>query len=255
MASRDHIKFGKKLVSYEINPHDKKDRGDTGIHTAIFEDGTMVQGTLLVGADGSRSAVRAQLLPELKFVDTGICCIYGKSPLNSELQIKCPERYRRWITVVQTQTPIIQSIISRQSSPVTMVCDPCHFSNRDAYPHIPEDYVHFGILFPRDLLGCDLSNEKVDERLRKDPYSASMDIASEWDSLIRSLIELQDSDLTCGIRIYSAPEVIPAWRTSCRVIVIGDAIHLMSPTGGVGAVAVLNRCHPAYESHIRRRNF
>lgn len=108
------------------------------------------------------------------------------------------------------------------------------------YPSIPQDYVHFGILFPRSLLGHGLSEDEVDEKLRSDSPGVGLDITSEWHPSIRSLIELQDRDLTYGMRILSAPEDIPAWETSSRVTVMGDAIHVMSPTGGVGAVAALN---------------
>ena len=238
---QENVRFGKKLVSYEVfNTGDDGVGDDAGVVRVSFEDGTTAEGTFLVGADGSRSVVRAQHLSGHEFLDMGVCCLYGKSPLNDELQARFPERHRRWITVVRDQTPIIQSIIARKTSPVIMVCEACHFTNRETYPHLPQDYVHFGFMFPRDILGKGLSDDQVDEKLRGDPSSVALDITSEWDPSIRSLIELQDRDLTYGMRILSAPESIPAWETSSRVTAIGDAVHLMSPTGGVGAVAALN---------------
>lgn len=238
----DHVRFGKRFASYRfLSSNNGQDEDDgTGLVEALFEDGSTAQGHLLVGADGSRSAVRAQHIPAYDFLDTGVCCVYGKSTLNAELRSRFPEKHRRWITVVQDRTPIIQSIINKKSSPVTMVCEPCHFSNRHVYSHLPEDYVHFGIMFPRYLLGRNLSNHAADERLRTDAHGVSMDVTSEWDPSIRSLIELQDRDLTYGMRILTAPAVIPAWETSGRVTALGDAVHVMSPAGGVGAVAALN---------------
>lgn len=42
------------------------------------------------------------------------------------------------------------------------------------------------------------------------------------------------------MRVLSAPEDNPAWKASSRDTVMGDAVHVMSPTGGVGAVAALH---------------
>ena len=52
-----NIQYGKRLVSFQ------EDR--EGV-TAFFEDGTSARGDILVGADGSNSSVRAQLLPGFK---------------------------------------------------------------------------------------------------------------------------------------------------------------------------------------------
>lgn len=49
--------FGMPLQRFEQNA--------SGV-TAIFADGTRVRGDLLIGADGTRSTVRAQLMPEVK---------------------------------------------------------------------------------------------------------------------------------------------------------------------------------------------
>lgn len=238
----DHLRFGKRLVSYRfLESDDDDDQEDAaGLVEALFADGSTARGNLLVGADGSRSAVRAQHIPTYEFIDTDVCCVYGKSTLNAELRSRFPERHRRWITVVQDRTPIIQGIINKKSTPVTMVCEPCQFSNRDAYPHLPEDYVHFGIMFPKELLGRGLSDHAVDERLRGDAHGVSLDITSEWDPSVRSLVELQDRELTYGMRILTAPAAIPSWETSGRVTALGDAVHVMSPAGGVGAVAALH---------------
>lgn len=234
----DHVRFGKKLLSYRLLSSSQ--RSEHARVEAVFDDGTTSAGTLLVGADGSRSAVRAQHIPDCEFLDTGVCCVYGKSALNADLRARLPERHLRWITVVRDQTPIIQSIIDKKSSPVTMVYEACRFRNRQIYPHLPEDYVHFGIMFPKDLLGQGTSDQAIDERLRSDAHGVSLDTTSEWDPSIRALVELQDRDLTYGMRILTAPMDIPAWPTSGAVTALGDAVHVMSPAGGVGAVAALN---------------
>jgi 2-polyprenyl-6-methoxyphenol hydroxylase-like FAD-dependent oxidoreductase len=222
------VHFGKQFDRYEA--------GDGGVKV-FFNDGSVEYGTLLVGADGSRSAVRGQFLPSLNAVDTEACCIYGKSVLGPELQERFPQKHRRWITVALDQTPILQSIISGDA-PITLVSEPCHFSNRDTHPDLPEDYVHWGLLFHKNSLG--LGEEELNEALRSNSPELALVITSEWDPSIRSLIELQDRSLTSGMRVHSASPEIERWTPSASVTVLGDAVHVMSPSGGVGAVAALN---------------
>ena len=42
------------------------------------------------------------------------------------------------------------------------------------------------------------------------------------------------------MRVYSASPEIGTWEPSSHITLLGDAIHLMSPSSGVGAVAALN---------------
>ena len=60
--------------------------------TVTLADGTTARGDLLVGADGIRSAVRSQLLPEVPVIPTGIkgIGIYGRTPLTPELDELLP---------------------------------------------------------------------------------------------------------------------------------------------------------------------
>jgi 2-polyprenyl-6-methoxyphenol hydroxylase-like FAD-dependent oxidoreductase len=57
----DVVHFDKTFVRYEQS-------GDSV--TAYFADGSSATGTLLVGADGVRSRVRGQLLPDARAIDT-----------------------------------------------------------------------------------------------------------------------------------------------------------------------------------------
>lgn len=51
----------------------------------MFGDGSFAECTLLVGADGSKSVFRNQLLPNHKIMDTSSGVIYGKPPLTPKV--------------------------------------------------------------------------------------------------------------------------------------------------------------------------
>ncbi|KAI1819813.1 hypothetical protein F4861DRAFT_110669 [Xylaria intraflava] len=184
---------------------------------ASFSDGSSEVGTLIVGTDGYASAVRRQLLPWYSFVDTGVCCVYSKNPLGPELCARLPEEYRKWITVVQGQTPMIQNIISGEN-PIVMVCEPFYMAQRNAMPDLPDDYIHWGILFRDDVLG--LNAGERDEALKRDSLNSALNITSEWYDDIRSLIDLQDSALTSGMRVVSAPAKNPDWDASAHMTLL-----------------------------------
>ncbi|NUR91970.1 MAG: FAD-dependent monooxygenase [Nonomuraea sp.] len=63
------VRFGKTCVGYAGN-------------TAHFADGTSADADLIVGADGTDSAVRAQLLPDARIEQTGTCT-YGVTPFET----------------------------------------------------------------------------------------------------------------------------------------------------------------------------
>jgi 2-polyprenyl-6-methoxyphenol hydroxylase-like FAD-dependent oxidoreductase len=52
-----NVQFSKRFARYE------EDRDGVTVH---FEDGTTARGSILIGADGANSSVRAQLLPDFK---------------------------------------------------------------------------------------------------------------------------------------------------------------------------------------------
>ena len=80
----------------------------------------------------------------------------------------------------------------------------------------------------------------MNEALRSNPAGPALNNTSHRDPSIRSLVNLQQSSLTSGMHVYSASPKMEAWEASAQMTVLGDAIHLMSPSGGVGAVAAIN---------------
>lgn len=80
----DAVHFGKEF-------HHHVPAGD-GTVTAHFADGSSARGDLLVGADGARSRVRRQLLPDARRIDTPAIGVGGKLPLTRQTAQWLPDR-------------------------------------------------------------------------------------------------------------------------------------------------------------------
>jgi 2-polyprenyl-6-methoxyphenol hydroxylase-like FAD-dependent oxidoreductase len=76
------VKFGKTFERYEKLP--------TGAVDVYFDDGSVEEYDLLVGADGVGSKVRNQLLPNSKISDSDVAVIYFKIPLTSDTKNLLP---------------------------------------------------------------------------------------------------------------------------------------------------------------------
>ncbi len=95
----DLVHFDKEFVRYESHMD--------GTVTAIFADGTTATGDILIGADGSRSRVRAQLLPAATVTDIPAVGCAGKLMLT--------EQTLRWLPSSLTTRKKTSSGLARTS--------------------------------------------------------------------------------------------------------------------------------------------
>ncbi|KAI4127273.1 MAG: hypothetical protein LQ338_003277 [Usnochroma carphineum] len=221
------ISYGKQLKSY-ITTED-------GV-VAMFADGCTEEGALLVGADGVRSAVRRQYLPKHQPLDTNGTCIYGKTPLTPELMERFPARAVRWMTLVLDRTPMTQTL-DVDETPLTLLLEPIRFQKNEHRDKMPMDYIYWVLIARTGVFG-----REPGELLRLDGRESanlSLALTEEWHPSFRALLELQDTAQSSTLRVASAnPNIVP-WQPTERVTLLGDAIHVMSPCGGVGAVTAL----------------
>lgn len=243
----DHITFNKDLDTFTVDESSSK-------VSLTFKDGEVIHGRFIVGADGLNSAVRRQYLPSHSFKDTGAICIYGKTQMTPELLERFPEKCLRWMTVVSDGAPMLQSCIIGDT-PVTMLLEPIRFSEESRQAHgqqLPADYVYWALIGPekRFPLGDDrqdrangvhaspksglLQRQSASSDISQAP-SLALRVTTEWHPSLRSVLELQDTSQATLIRVASQVAEVPAWEPSTWVTLLGDAIHPMSPCGGVGA--------------------
>ena len=231
----NNIYYGKELLQYE-------ERLDSDMIVAHFTDGSFTEGSLLIGADGAKSAVRKQRLPEQKHVDTGACCIYGKTPMSNDLLKRFPAKGLRWMTICADTAPMLQSVLIEES-PLTLLTEPIRFQPQNKYSSIlPPDYVYWVLISRKEMFAeseTQLQRLTSSETLPSDSAELSRELTKEWEPGLRSLFELQDPKYCSTIRVASALPDPPAWTPSRMVTLLGDAVHVMSPCGGVGANTAL----------------
>jgi 2-polyprenyl-6-methoxyphenol hydroxylase-like FAD-dependent oxidoreductase len=213
------IEFGKEFEKFKTTPE--------GI-IVKFGDGTEVTGSILVGADGAKSKARKQLLPGHQFIDTEGRWFYGKTNLTPELERTFNGVALEGLTLVQDQTKEI---------PLSLLLEPVRFKDNEFRGDLPADYLYWVLGARKDFFAADdtellgLSPEESAAMTRK--------LTSNWDTSFHALFNLQNASQTSILRIDSSTPNIPALDSTLPVTMIGDAIHAMSPTAGVGAVTAL----------------
>ena len=215
----DYVEFGKELVGFETTAEGVKVR---------FADDSEVEGCLLVGADGARSRVRKQLVPDLELVDTGGRFIFGKTAITPQLLEKFDKRPLKDPTLILDRTG---------ETSMGLIVEPIRFKDNEFRSDLPEDYIYWVLLAKKDRLLAD--DEKL-LRLSPDEAAAlSRKSSANWHSSLHTLFELQDVAKSSMIPIISVRPDIPTWDSSKHVTLIGDAAHVMSPTAGAGATTAI----------------
>ena len=216
----DVVRFGKAFTHYRREPD--------GRVTACFADGSTATGDVLVGADGGNSRVRQQYLPDAQRVDTGVTGIQGKVWLTAAVQALLPDRLVAGPVMIPGPRGLGMFLAMHQFQPVppelAALLGPEAAAQRD--------YVMWGLLARRTRLPADL--EQLDAIQLQ---SLALQRIERWHPNLRRLVGATAPD-TVLLTPISTSVPVPAW-TASTVTLLGDAIHSMPPTGGVGANTAL----------------
>ncbi len=217
------VSFGKAFVGYAHEPD--------GSVTALFDDGSSATGDVLVGADGSNSAVRRQRLPEARLEDTGMVSLGGKLPMTGASRALLSEKMFYGMSMVMAPKGFGAIIHSLEFAP----------SRAD--PRITARWPEFIDALEDDSIGWGLWGAR--QNFPRDPATLDggelqqlgFELTRKWHPHMRELIAMTEPSAVgyIGVRTSVPP---PPWETS-TVTLLGDAIHTMTPGRGAGANTAL----------------
>ncbi|KAK3342032.1 hypothetical protein B0T25DRAFT_523221 [Lasiosphaeria hispida] len=203
----DHIEWSKHVAGYELT--------DDGVH-AIFADGTKsVEGSMLIGGEGIYSRVARQLSGgKLKVYDTGARGIHGQAPSTAfkglgegVFRLRDDSRADGAIFIITNVRP----------------------------GDMDDPNVNFGWTMGGQPGVIRAPNNDY-SIVGKKAADLAKDLTKDWHPRFRPLFEEMDESEAAFWKITcSTPSGVPEWPSDPRVTVIGDAVHSMTPAGGIGA--------------------
>jgi 2-polyprenyl-6-methoxyphenol hydroxylase-like FAD-dependent oxidoreductase len=209
----DVVHFGRSVACYEVLASGRVRVG--------FAEGGSDEGDLLVGADGVGSAVRRQLLPHATVRDLGVRCLYGRMPLTPATDPLVPADFDRGFSWVADDTGYGVGI-----APVRFRTPPGNGAS---------DYRMTALTATPERLG--VPDEKLFRMAPEELWKLAVAATTDWHAGVRELFAHADASSFFPVTIR-AGERVDAWEPG-PVTLLGDAIHTMPPTGGVGANTAL----------------
>jgi len=216
----ENIHFGHGFDNYRIL--------EDGRVELVFEAADSVVSSLVVGADGVNSRVRTQLVPDAAPNDTGAVCIYGKSELK-RLDYRSDTHAGTSVVFADGFSAIIDEMrFDDDLSAIAQSIAPgCKLSDVD-------DYRYWAIICPRDRLGLARTDAPAAGSALGGILSS---LTKNWHPALQQIIDQTDLSAVAMLPVRSGrPEI--EWRSG-PVTLLGDAVHAMSPAGGVGANTAL----------------
>lgn len=203
----DHIEWSKQVVGYELL--------DDSVR-AVFADGTKsVEGSMLIAGDGIYSKVAKQLSAgKIKVYDTGARGIHGQAPSPAFRGLG------EGVFIMRDNT--------RPNGAV--------FTITNVRPGDKDD--------PNVQFGWTMGGQPGVIRAPNDNFSIvgkqaaaiAKSLTKQWHPRFRPLFdEMNEVEAAFWKITCSSPSGVPEWPNDPRVTVIGDAVHSMTPAGGIGA--------------------
>jgi 2-polyprenyl-6-methoxyphenol hydroxylase-like FAD-dependent oxidoreductase len=195
-----------------------------------FADGGSVAATVVVGADGVGSALRAQLVPDAEPASTPMAGVYSRSPLRHDGESVIPAALR---------TSGVLAIADRPGRAFFFTSMRFGEDPREAFARLApgsyaptgHDYVMWGLLLQQQQVPIGVRGDLLALR----DLAARM--SADFHPLIRRLVDTAELDTTV-LNLFSTGRRPRQWAVP-RATMMGDAVHVMPPFGAHGGNTAL----------------
>ncbi|RZS45059.1 2-polyprenyl-6-methoxyphenol hydroxylase-like FAD-dependent oxidoreductase [Herbihabitans rhizosphaerae] len=212
----DHVREHRETRSFQITPD----------HVSITTtDGQTETGDVVIVAEGAHSPLRRQLLGDTggRVLDAGM--VSGRVPGRAaDLGLTGIADALRHGYALATGRGGFGMFLSAHDPVTGPAVDPTVAG--PIQPDLEDPYLIWALLGPTGRLPGTDAGQSV---LR----AAVEDLTRAWHPDIAHLPRLTDPVSLRRVALYAAPPV-PAWPTTA-VTLLGDAVHVVPPTGGIGA--------------------
>lgn len=225
---QDQVSFSRRVIGYEDTP-------DQPIFV-IFDDGSREECDVLVAAEGINSAVRAQRLPDMKVIDLESRHIAAKVPLTDENVAKLPELLFCLFALAKnadkdglTFGPLLRSDIS-------------HASIASLTPELQQEVQsNYALSIFNSTTVRMIPDEELFSLSGAELKEYAIGRMQSWDPGLVEVVRLWDEETVQALALRSCVPTNP-WEPS-RVTMIGDSVHAMSSSLGIGANTALRDAH------------
>lgn len=220
----EHLHFNKAFQQYEL----LSGNGDGPGVRVTFTDGTTATGRMIIGADGVRSKVRKQFLPQIKLLDIDRTILWGRTPLTPEFE----QRFNRPDVLAEHIAAMVDPHDKRHSCFFAPIRWPHSGKLSNVSCHLTDrlNYIFVALNFETSSVNLDTEDARM---------SYAFEMTKGWNEEFKHLIN--EMTETSPIPVNSNRPGIEVWQTDGRITFMGDAIHAMSPSGGSGgSTAVLD---------------